>query len=1076
METHILKNLLKNSLIVLAILLSFDGFGQNSIDKSSYATSLASVIKMPVYKWEVNQIFNEENFSESSIELLPEPCMTLSVNVTNLNCSGDRNGAIDLTVLNNSGPFAYDWQSSFNFLQGATSQDLSNIQPGTYTVTVTSADGCVATKTVTVSYTNVTPTITIDQGLCFGQSTILTVSGANTYTWNTGATTATITATPTNNPYSVIGMASNGCITQMNDVFVSIYTATLSATSQTICINQSATLTASGGISYTWNPGGATGSSLSVTPGTTTIYTVTGTDACSNISFTTATVTVNNSSQPPAVTVSGSTVVCTQGTYTYNASGASSYTWALGSNPYSVNSNSTTVSGLGIPAGSSQILYVTGVDAITGCINTASVTLVNPSPTYTLQNSFINQSSGSGEMCSGSSYTINASASAGSTYTWTPTLTGLSPVASPSVTTDYTFSVSNASCTVNGTFHLIVNATPTISLASPVNVCSGANYAITPTVVGTKTGTVYHWSPAVNLSSTNTFSTVATVYSNTTYSITATNVYQYNLFETPQVLVCQDTKAITFSVLPTPTVNISGGSSTICPGQTTTLTASGATSYTWNTTPTTTIASSITVGVSSGEGAYNGTVPYNGSQTFSVTGSDANGCLAITTYTVSDPVPTVSLNLTFNSDYPTTICSGSSYSLNAQVSSGVTSYTWSPNLTGLNPVITPTATSIYYITVSNGTCTASTHGTIRILPTPTVSLLSPIYICSGSSYTLVPSTNGTNENTLYNWNPNTGLSSNSTATTVANPSSSTNYTLTATNYQYMGGHYVSDMFIPNDTVFCKDTASVSIIIIQNPSVPAITYSTVCGSNFTTLSTTSPNSTYTYTWSGPCYNGTGSSVNVNTVGIYTVSVINSCGVVTTNTISVLLIGNIVAGFQTYIFHPSVIFVDDEHPPVVSETGEYIHFENLSLGNNLIYNWDFGNGDHSVDINPNETFDTVGVFQVHLYDSDSLHCKDTASATVVLSGRNTVLIIPNSFTPNNDNVENVFAVNGTGVTNFKCQISDKWGNLLYQWNNLNGSWNGIASNGHVFASGNYFYLLSYTDYYGINQSRSGIITLK
>ena len=1079
MKTNPFKNLLKTTLLIVAVLLSFVGFGKNSIDKSSNASSFASVSETPFYKWEGLSSEKEISYEKGSIS--PVACMTLSTTYTNETCSGDGTGQINLTISGADGPFAVNFipPSGLNRIihlsAGTYTASFSPLPAGTYTFEVYSADGCSMTTTVTIGSTYTTPTLTVTgtTQLCVpSQTTALTISGASTYTWNTGANTNTIVATaPVSigafNSYSVQGTSTDGCVSHGSFATTSLLSLGIFidvSSVSPICASQSVTLVAEQGTSYTWSPGGATTNSIVVSPTVTTTYTLSGIDACGNAATATTTVTSYTNS-PPSVSISGTSTVCPQPSYTWTASGANAYSWYLNGGDGTISSSSSyTVSIFGdqISPQNTATLSVVGTNTV-GCADTVTITVTNLAPDITVP--FTNTTEFIIAICTGGSYTINASLNPGtSTYTWSPSLSTLNPVVSPTVTTTYTLSATNSGCVNSEKFTLTVDPTPTITLTSPINICSGTStYTLTPVVTGTVTNTIYDWSPAINLSSTSAASTVASsITSSSSYTLTVTNFFATGNVDRREILTCPEKKSVSFNIT-TPTVSISGNTF-VCPHDDIILTASGASTYTWA--PTSSVTTpTLMVGVGGFGTTYDGQVFENIPTTFTVTGTDVNGCVATATTIVTAPVPTFTYSLISihnHNDQPLTICSGTNYTINAQVGAGET-YTWTPDLgSTLNPVITPTASINYYtLTVSNGSCTAAGVGQIDVTPSPTISLNSPINICAENSYTLVPTTAGTNTNTTYNWDPPAGLSNTTTSTTVATPSVSTSYTLIADNHIF-GVHFNGETYV-NGFFICSDTASTLVNVTGPPPLPIINYSSICDSNYTTLSIPSPNSTYTYTWNGPCYTGTGSSANVNSVGIYTVSVINSCGVTTTNTISVLVIGNIVAGFQTYI-------------NFLEEGSSFIHFENLSLGNNLIYQWTFGNGDTSVVINPNETFDTVGVFQVHLYDSDSMSCKDTASATVVLSGHNTTLIIPNSFTPNNDNVDDVFAINGTGVTNFKCQVSDKWGNFLYQWNNLNGSWNGIASNGHVFATGNYFYLLSYTDYYGNNQSRSGIVALK
>ncbi len=137
------------------------------------------------------------------------------------------------------------------------------------------------------------PTIAVNSGtICSGNSFTITPNGANTYTIQGGSTVKTPTA---NTSYTVIGTSVAGCISNTfatsNVTVNTLPTINATTDNSLMCVGQTATLTANGtSTSYTWNPGG-TGSSISVTPSSTTIYTVTGSDAngCEN----NATVTQN---------------------------------------------------------------------------------------------------------------------------------------------------------------------------------------------------------------------------------------------------------------------------------------------------------------------------------------------------------------------------------------------------------------------------------------------------------------------------------------------------------------------------------------------------------------------------------------------------------------------------------------------------------------------------------------------------------------------------------------------------------------------------------------------------------------
>jgi len=154
-----------------------------------------------------------------------------------------------------------------------------------YTITYTASTGETATTQVTIKNL---PTIVITPNpslsVCDGSSATLTASGGVSYLWSNSSTQAQITVS-SSGTYSVTGTGSNGCQNTASAAFTvnPLPTISISASSTSICAGDSVTLTASGGTSYLWG-GGQTVNPLTVTPGATTTYSVTGTDAngCQN--------------------------------------------------------------------------------------------------------------------------------------------------------------------------------------------------------------------------------------------------------------------------------------------------------------------------------------------------------------------------------------------------------------------------------------------------------------------------------------------------------------------------------------------------------------------------------------------------------------------------------------------------------------------------------------------------------------------------------------------------------------------------------------------------------------------------
>jgi hypothetical protein len=157
--------------------------------------------------------------------------------------------------------------------------------------------------------------------VCPGQTASLSVSGANTYSWDNGATTANISVTPTaSTVYTVTGFAGT-CTTSATSSVNVLTPAVLSVNNGTICTGASFTINPSGASTYTIQGGNAV-----VSPTASSTYSVvgTGTNGCVT-SAVTSSVQVNN--LPVVSATSSSTLICVGQTASLTASGASSYMW-----------------------------------------------------------------------------------------------------------------------------------------------------------------------------------------------------------------------------------------------------------------------------------------------------------------------------------------------------------------------------------------------------------------------------------------------------------------------------------------------------------------------------------------------------------------------------------------------------------------------------------------------------------------------------------------------------------------------------------------------------------------------------
>jgi hypothetical protein len=479
---------------------------------------------------------NPVRVATNEVVVTPGVVLTVSASATTI-CENSS------TTMNATGnAISYTWQPGN--LSGAN----VNVSPSIstqYTVTATAANGCTKTSLIQI-IVNPAPAITGSASpgiVCPGGNVTLQGTTPNvTWNWQPGNLSGSVVVV---NPivqttYTVTATNAFGCSSTQTFVLLMHPTPNVTTTvtpAATICAGDFATITASGALSYSWQPGGGVGANLLVTLANT--YTVTGTNAQGCTSTSTQQITVN---LLPTVNASASqTTICENSLTTLNASGtATNYSWQPGN---------LTGSSVSVSPHINTTYTVTGTNA-NGCSQTSTVFIaVNPEPT-------ISGSASPGIVCPGGNVTITGT-NPNVTYNWQPgNLNGNIIVVNPIVQTTYTVTVTNSlGCTNTLTFVVLMHPTPnvTTSVSPSAVLCGGGSATITASGANS-----YTWQPGGSTGAS------LVVTSANVYTVTGTNA---------QGCTASSTRAITLTTLPN--ITASATPATICSGNSSTLQAVG---------------------------------------------------------------------------------------------------------------------------------------------------------------------------------------------------------------------------------------------------------------------------------------------------------------------------------------------------------------------------------------------------------------------------------------------------------------------------------------------------------------------
>lgn len=715
-----------------------------------------------------------------------------------------------------------------------------------------------------------------DSIICSGASvtfTAMPTSGGNSpsYQWqingvNVGTNSNSFTSSILNNNdlVKVILTGNPTCATSTtgisNTIRISVNgnitpTVTIATNNNTICSGTvtlfTATLSSSASnFLYQWQINGV---NVGTNSTTFTIATLNNNDlvkviltnpsACTSSNTVTSNIITMTVTPAPSANAGNDVSICSGSSTQLVGSGGTTYLWS----PSTGLSNATIVNPIASPTSTTAYILTanngscTSRDTVLVTVNTTAV----PS---------VSISSSSSNICAGTSVTFTAipiNGGSSPTYQWqvnnvnagtnSPTFTTSSLQNNDQVKVLMTSSLACSAPTSATSNAIIMSVTPApiATAGTDVNICAGSSTQL----VGSG-GTTYLWSPSTGLNNPNIANPIATPTLTTSYILNAIN----------GTCTSRDTVLVTVNASSVSSVNISSTNSNICSGTSVTFAASptnGGTTptYQWK-------VNGINAGTNSPTFTTSSLLN-NDLVTVVMTSSLA--CAAPASVTSNAIIMAVTTAPIANAGNDVNICTGSSTQLNG---SGGSTFSWSPT-TGLsnaniaNPVATPSTSTLYVLTVSNGSCTSK--DSVRVIAeqpsTPTVSInTTSNNICGGSNATFTALALNAGANPSYQWQVN-GINAGTNSATFSSNSLQNNAqvkVMVTTSGCTTMPVVTSNIITMNVTTLAQPLVSLNtnILTVTNADAAAVyTWQVVVNTVWSNVTPTATGITYTATQPG-----------------------------------------------------------------------------------------------------------------------------------------------------------------------------------------------------------------------------------
>lgn len=969
----------------------------------------------------------------SSVYLAPLVPLTGNIyNTNSVSCFGASTGTGVVTNLaGGSGSQNYLWTNGSTSL---TTSSVSALSAGIWSISVTDAlTGCQIGQSFivsqppqqSISMSSSSPTACVNTTIGLTGTSSGGTPGY-TYFWSGGPLTNSYVVSNSlagTYTYTLFSTDANTC-TISNTVSVNfIQTPVITVANVSICPNEIGILNAGGATTYTWNTG-VIGSALSDSPVSNHQYTVVGT-AFSCTSAATASIILK---PVPIPMLMDNSPICSGKDLMLSGFGGVSFLW-LGPSNFTSSLQYPDINPVGLNNFGVYTLVVTAPNSCTASI-TKTIT-VDQTPTITAIGSTV---------CTSQTLQLSATSLSGLTYTWSGPQSFSSSFQNPSI--------ANPALNSTGTYTVNVTA---INGCTNTATCS-ASVILLPSVTGSfnPTGTLCAQalnnsahSIELNFSGANTYTILAPNYisstnpSGSSSTISVLSPYTSGV-NTLAIVgsngVCTAFTILNFSVIPNPNITVGMPTATICPGESYTYLSQGAVTYSWNT------------------GAHGPSIVVSPTVTslYSVIGTSL-GCNSATQTNTLTVNPLPKLSVIPNTP---TICLNEKIQLTAY--GDANTFTWSPAyglnaINGITVVAGPLVQQTYTVTGALNSCTTSAVITVSVLPLPQPAavLLNP-KVCLNELVTLQGG-GGIN----YEWKgPQNFGSAAQTATFIAyNPAMAGTYTL-----------YVSDI---NS---CTNLTSIDLTIYDLPDgYLQGTKMQACvpfSSDFEFHPAPGSASISTQwlvdkkSFTGPVFSYPFQIPGDYTIQGYFKDPVTNC--INTKTFVINAYPLPIADFT----------VSPERP--VENTDE-VMFTNTSTGDSKKWNWFFMNnaGRQSQNKNTSYLFEDAGIYPVAMIVTNSWGCADTIVKLIQIF-EDFDVYVPNVFTPNNDELNDIFLPIIRGVKQYDLAIYNRWGARIFHSIDPQKGWDGSFS-GQPCKDDVYIWKLTLSSNSGESKTQTGHVTL-